>query len=202
MMTCGLFVELEAARDQEASVERFLEEVLPMLRTEPESAWFALRLRRYHYGILDAFPDEAARVRHLLGPVAQELGERIPLFARPPVFHAVDILADKLPTLEALGGDRKGLLLRVTPRRGRESELEELMRSTQSIVDAEPDTTAWFALRYDNGDFGFFDAFPSRRARRKHLLGKAPRELVKHFRLLGGLPRGSLVDVQAETFAT
>src|SRR5262245_34022922 len=99
MMTCGLLVELEAARDQEAAVERFLEQAVPLVRTEPETAaWFAVRFRRYHYGIFDVFPNEAARDRHLHGPVAQALGENSSLFARPPVIHAVDIIGDKLPT--------------------------------------------------------------------------------------------------------
>lgn len=203
MMTRGLLVELEAAHDQETSVERFLEDAVPMVRTEAAAgAWFAVRFRRYHYGIFDVFPDDAARASHLQGPVAQALGERISLFARPPVFHAVDILAEKLPVTLTHGRDRKALMLRVTPHVGRERELEELIRSTRSIVDAEPDTTAWFALRFEDGDFGFFDVFPSNRARIKHLLGKAPRELIKKFRLLGDVPRGSLLDIQAETFAS
>jgi hypothetical protein len=96
----------------------------------------------------------------------------------------------------------KALLVRVTPRHGRERELEDFMRATRSIVDAEPDTTAWFALRFENGDLGFFDGFPNSRARTKHLLGQAPRELIKQFRLLGAIPRTSLLDVQAETFAS
>jgi quinol monooxygenase YgiN len=202
MMTCGLFVELEAARGQETSLERFLEQALPMVRAEPQTAaWFALRFGRDHYGILDVFPDEAARLRHLHGPVARSLGEHSSLFARPPEFHAVEVLADKLPSRTDFERDRKGLFLRVTPRRGREVELAELFRSTRSIVDAEPGTTAWLALRFADGQLAYFDAFQDRRARRRHLLGRAPRELVKHFWLLGGLPRGALVDVQAETFA-
>jgi quinol monooxygenase YgiN len=203
MMTCGLLVELEAARDQVASVERFLEEALPLVRTEPETAaWFALRFRRYHYGILDAFPNEAARERHLHGPVAQALGERSALFARAPVIHKVEILGDKLPTTALAERDQKALLFRVRPRRGREEDLADFMRATRSIVDAEPDTTAWFALRFENGDLGFFDAFPDSSARRKHMLGKAPRGLLKRIALLGSIPRGSFVDVQAENFAS
>ncbi len=202
MMTCGLFVELEAAPGQVAAVELFLEQARPMVQTEPETAaWFAVRFRPSHYGIFDVFPSEAARDRHLQGPVARALAEHSSLFARSPVIHRVEIIGDKLPARGTLVRDEKSLFLRVAPQRGRESELEQIMRGTHSLVDAEPDTTAWFAMRYENGDFGFFDAFPNSRARLKHLLGKAPRELVKNFRLLGGIPRGSLVNVQAENFA-
>jgi len=202
MTTCGLLVILEAASEHEAAVERFLEHAMPMVRTESEAlAWFAVRFRRYHYGIFDVFPDEAARERHVHGPVAQALGERGPLFATAPVFHRVEILASKLPPDLPIEADRKGLLVRVTPHRGRAAELADFMRATRSIVDKEPATTAWFALRFENGDLGFFDAFTGSRARRKHLMGKAPRELVKHFRLLGGIPRTTLLDVKAETFA-
>lgn len=202
MTTYGLLVGLEAAQDQEATVERFLEQALPLVRAESEAlAWFAVRFRRYHYGIFDVFPDEAARERHVHGPVAQALGERAALFAKAPRFQRVEILAQKLPPELPIEGDRKGLLVRVTPHRGREAELADFMRATRSIVDKEPATTAWFAMRFENGDLGFFDAFTDSRARRKHLLGKAPRELVKRFRLLGGIPRTTLLDVQAETFA-
>jgi quinol monooxygenase YgiN len=201
MMTCGLFVELEAARGQETAVERFLDEAVPMVRTEPDTAaWFAVRFRRYHYGIFDVFPDDDARNRHLTGPVARALAEHSALFANPPVFHEVEILADKLPLIGKVDPDRKGLFLRVKPHRGRENELAELFTSTEAIVDREPGTTSWFALRFANGDLGFFDAFETNRGRRHHLLGKAPRELLKNFRLLGEFPHVSLVDVQAEAF--
>jgi quinol monooxygenase YgiN len=203
MITRGLFVELEAARDQETAVERFLEQAVPLVRTEPRTAaWFAVRFRRYHYGIFDVFPDDFARASHLQGPVARALGERASLFARAPEIHAVDILAEKLPATTEHARVRKALFLRVTPHRGRERELAELMRGTRSIVDAEPGTTAWFVMRFENGDLGFFDAFSSNRARIKHLLGKAPRELIKNFRLLGSIPRGGLLDIHAEAFAT
>ncbi|MDX2090675.1 MAG: hypothetical protein SFX73_22640 [Kofleriaceae bacterium] len=202
MMTCGFFVELEAARDQETSVERVLDEALPMVRAEhATAAWFAVRFRRFHYGIFDVFPDETARESHRAGYVAQALAARRSLFARAPVFHAVEVLAYKLPPTTMLPRDQKALFVRMTPQTGREYDLEAFVRSTRMIVDAEPDTTAWLGLKFENGDFGFFDAFPSGRALRKHLFGQAPRELVKHYRLFGKVPRLAMMDVRAEAFA-
>jgi quinol monooxygenase YgiN len=202
MMTCGFFVELEAARDQETSVERFLDEALPLVRAEPATgAWFAVRFRRFHYGIFDVFPDAAAREAHRTGAVAQALAARSSLFAHAPVFHAVDVLDCKLPGTHTLAHDQKAVFVRMTPQHGREYDLEALVRSTRLIVDAEPDTTAWLGLKFENGDYGIFDAFPTSQARRKHLFGRAPRELIKHFRLLGKFPRLSMMDVRAEAFA-
>jgi len=200
MTSCGLLVEIEAARDQEIAVERLLENAVPLVETEPgTTAWFAVRFRRYHYGIFDVFPDEAAREIHLAGGVAQALAERQALFAKPPVISRVDILADKLPQLQR-GRDHKALLLKLVPHDGREQELADFLRSARPIVLDEPDTTAWFALRFESGEFAIFDAFANNRGRIKHLLGKVPRALVKHTRLLGGMPKMSMLDVQAETF--
>lgn len=202
MMTCGFFVELEAARDQETSVERLLDEALPLVRAEPATAaWFAVRFRRFHYGIFDVFPDKTARETHRNGAVAQALAARGSLFARAPVFHAVDVLDCKLPPTSTLAHDQKAVFVRMTPQPGREYDLEALVRSTRLIVDAEPDTTAWLGLRFENGDFGLFDAFPNGHARRKHLFGRAPRELIKHYRLLGRFPRLAMMDIRGETFA-
>src|SRR5262245_7202817 len=144
MTTCGLLVQLEAAHDQEITVERFLENALPVVRNEPgTTAWFAVRFRRFHYGIFDVFPDEAAREKHLNGAVAEALVERQALFARPPLIQRADILADKLPATPERGDDHKALLLTLVANPGRENELAEFLRSARPIVVAEPDTTAW-----------------------------------------------------------
>ena len=202
MTACGLVVLLEAARHHERWVERFLEGTAPLIRAEARSdAWFAVRFTEHHFGMFDAFPDDAAREAHLRGPVAQSLEERSALFAAPPQIERVEILADKRPRSPASACDRKALLLTLVPQLGREAELADVLRSAQLIVEDEPDTTAWFALRFENGNFGIFDVFPDGYGRARHLLGKVPRELVRHVRLLGAMPRMSMGTVQAEAFA-
>jgi hypothetical protein len=63
----------------------------------------------------------------------------------------------------------------------------------------EPYTTAWFALRTENGEYGTFDVFPDNEARLLHLTGHVPRELTKHaFSLIGSVPGLKMVNVTAE----
>src|SRR5688500_14254436 len=41
-----------------------------------------------------------------------------------------------------------------------------------SLVEHEPGTTAWFALKFGPFSFGIFDAFPHDTARQAHLAGR------------------------------
>jgi quinol monooxygenase YgiN len=64
-----------------------------------------------------------------------------------------------------------GLLVRLEAKPGRERELEEFLRSALPLVEGEPRTIAWFALKFGPLSFGIFDAFPDDAARRAHLAG-------------------------------
>ena len=57
------------------------------------------------------------------------------------------------------------------------------LREGESVVNAEPGTTNWFAIRFENGDHGVFDVFPNPKGRRAHLAGEIPQQLAIH-----GLP--------------
>lgn len=50
--------------------------------------------------------------------------------------------------------------------------------SALSLVEEEPDTTAWFALRFGPATFGIFDAFPDDAGRQAHLAGKVAQALM------------------------
>src|SRR5687767_13235085 len=52
-----------------------------------------------------------------------------------------------------------GLLVRLATKPGRELELEQFLRSALPLVENEPGTTAWFALKFGPFSFGIFDAF-------------------------------------------
>ncbi|MGQ0617599.1 MAG: hypothetical protein ACT4PW_11520 [Acidimicrobiia bacterium] len=54
----------------------------------------------------------------------------------------------------------RGLFATLEAAPGKEEELELLLVTAQSIVEAEPGTTTWFALRMGRGEYGIFDAFP------------------------------------------
>jgi quinol monooxygenase YgiN len=91
-----------------------------------------------------------------------------------------------------------GLLVRLDAKRGREAELESFLRSGQAIVEQEPETTAWFAIRLGPLAFAIFDAFPSDAARQAHLTGRVAAALgAKASELLVEPPVIEKVDVLA-----
>jgi quinol monooxygenase YgiN len=204
MVNRGLLVRLEAKPGKEAEVEEFLRSALPLVQQEAgTTAWFAVRFGRGEYGIFDVFPDDEQRDAHLRGPVAEALKQSAAeLLAKPPQIRKLVVLADKLPPGTAGVRDTKGLLLTFKPRAGRESEVEKFLRDAQPLVMDEPKTTAWFAIRTEDGEYGIFDVFPDNGGRFAHLAGHVPRELAKHaLTLLGSMPEMEMLSVEAEKLA-
>lgn len=71
-----------------------------------------------------------------------------------------------------------GLLVRLVAKPGKELELEQFLRSALPLVEDEPGTTAWFALKSGPFSFGIFDAFPHDAARQQHLAGRVAAALM------------------------
>ena len=200
MTRSALLVRLNAKAGKDDDVEKFLRSALPLVEEEERTtAWFALRFGRGEYGIFDSFPDDDARQAHLNGPVVHALTEvSHDLFEPTPTVHRLTVLADKLPG-SRVGFDTKGLLLTFKARAGHEADVEQFLRNAQSYVMDEPRTTAWFAIRSDDGEYGIFDVFPDNGGRFAHLAGHVPRELAKHsLTLLGSVPELEMLSVQAE----
>jgi len=61
---------------------------------------------------------------------------------------------------------------------GKEAEVESFLRSGLAIVQEEPATTAWFAIRLGKSTFGIFDAFPDEAGRQAHLSGRVAAALM------------------------
>ena len=203
MISKGLLVRLEAKPDLHDQVENFLISALPLVRQEPAtSAWFAIHFGRSEYGIFDVFPDDAGRDAHLSGEVAKALmANAETLLAEPPRIQKLDVLAYKVPETALAQPNTKGLLLTFEAKEGHEQQVEQFLRDARPLVMEEPDTTAWFAIRTDDNQYGIFDVFPDHGGRLKHLTGHVPRELAKHaLSLLGSLPDPDLLDVVAENF--
>ena len=64
------------------------------------------------------------------------------------------------------------LLVRLEAKPGKEAEVEDFLRKGLALVQAEPETTAWFAIRLGVSTFGIFDAFPDDAGRQAHLSGR------------------------------
>jgi len=90
------------------------------------------------------------------------------------------------------------LLVRLEAKPGKEEEVANFLRGGLAIVEEEPATTAWFALRLGPSTFGIFDAFPDEAGRQAHLSGRVAAALMaKAPDLLSQPPSIEKVDVLA-----
>jgi quinol monooxygenase YgiN len=90
------------------------------------------------------------------------------------------------------------LLVRLEAKPGKEAEVESFLRGGLHIVQDEPATTAWFAIRMGPSTFGIFDAFPNDAGRQAHLSGRVAAALMaKASELLAKPPAIEKVDVLA-----
>src|SRR4051794_22770723 len=90
------------------------------------------------------------------------------------------------------------LLVRLEAKPGKEAEVESFLHGGLPIVQEEPATTVWFALRLGPSTFGIFDAFPDDAGRQAHLAGRVAAALMaKASELLSQPPSIEKVDVLA-----
>ena len=91
----------------------------------------------------------------------------------------------------------KGLYVRLDAADGREGDLEALLTSARELVEQEPGTTVWYALKFGPSTFGIFDAFESEDGRQAHLNGAVAKALGEHADLFASPPSIQQVDVIA-----
>jgi quinol monooxygenase YgiN len=90
------------------------------------------------------------------------------------------------------------LFVRLVAKPGKEKEVESFLRSGLALVEEEPATTAWFAIRIAPNMFGIFDAFADETGRQAHLSGKVAAALMaKAPELLAEPPSIDKIDVLA-----
>jgi len=91
-----------------------------------------------------------------------------------------------------------GLLVTLQAKAGKEQELADFLASAQPLAVAEPETTAWFAIKIDDATCGIFDVFPDDAGRQAHLNGPIAAALMERAGdLLSGGPEIRSVDVLA-----
>ena len=90
------------------------------------------------------------------------------------------------------------LWVRLEAKQGKEAAVEQFLKGGLSIVEEEPATTAWFAIRMGPSTFGIFDAFPDESARDAHLSGRVAVALRERAgELLAKPPSIEKIDVLA-----
>ena len=93
----------------------------------------------------------------------------------------------------------KALLATMEAQPGKEAAVEEFLIGALPLVQDEPDTTAWFALRLGPTTFGIFDAFPDDAGRQAHLSGKVAEALFAQAEeLFSAPPSVTQIDVLAD----
>jgi quinol monooxygenase YgiN len=71
------------------------------------------------------------------------------------------------------------LFVRLEAKPGKEADVEKFLRAGLPIVQEEPATTVWFALRLGPSTFAIYDAFPDESGRQAHLSGRVAAALME-----------------------
>ena len=90
------------------------------------------------------------------------------------------------------------LLVVLEAKPGKEEDVASFLRGGLAVVEEEPATTAWFAIRMGPATFGIFDAFSDESGRQAHLSGRVAVALTaKASELFAQPPTIEKVDVLA-----
>ncbi len=92
-----------------------------------------------------------------------------------------------------------GLYVHLEAQPGKEQQVKEFLKGALPLVEAEPATTAWFAMQMGPSSFGIFDVFDDEAGRTAHLSGEVAKALMaKAPDLLAKEPAIHKLDILAE----
>lgn len=93
---------------------------------------------------------------------------------------------------------RKAIYVRLKAKPGKEAEVEAFLKSGLALVEREPATTAWFAMKMSPSTYGIFDAFPDEAGRDAHLTGELAKALFANAEeMLAETPTVQKIDLLA-----
>src|ERR1700759_5128915 len=93
---------------------------------------------------------------------------------------------------------KEALWVMLQAKSGKEKELENFLTGALPLVEAEPATVTWYAIRLGPGKFGIFDTFFDEAGRQAHLQGKVAAALMsKASELLAESPKIEKISVLA-----
>ena len=70
------------------------------------------------------------------------------------------------------------LAVKLVAKPGKEKEVEEFLKSGLALVQEEPDTNTWYAIKFGPNTYGIFDTFEDESGRQAHLSGKVAEALM------------------------
>jgi quinol monooxygenase YgiN len=90
------------------------------------------------------------------------------------------------------------LLVRLEAKSGKESAVEEFLRGGLALVEQEPATSTWYAIKLGPSMYGIFDTFQDDAGRQAHLTGRVAAALMaKAPELLAKPPAIEKVEILA-----
>ena len=93
----------------------------------------------------------------------------------------------------------KALWVEMHAKPGKEQEVADFLAGALPLVEAEPATRTWYALRIGESRFGIFDTFDDNEGRDAHLSGKVAEALMaKADELFSSPPQIIQLDVLAD----
>ena len=93
---------------------------------------------------------------------------------------------------------RTALLVRLQAKPGKEAEIAKFLEGGLPIVEQEPATITWYAIKLGPSTFGIFDTFPDDAGRQAHLGGKVAAALMAQApELLASAPSIEKVEILA-----
>ena len=93
---------------------------------------------------------------------------------------------------------RTALLVRLQAKPGKEAEVTKFLEGGLPIVEQEPATITWYAIKLGPSTFGIFDTFPDDAGRQAHLGGKVAAALMAQApELLASAPSIEKVEILA-----
>jgi len=85
---------------------------------------------------------------------------------------------------------------------GKEQDVENFLRGGLALVEQEPGTVTWYAIRLGPSSFGIFDTFADEAGRQAHLDGKVAAALMgRAGELLAKPPKIEKIEVLAAKIA-
>lgn len=92
-----------------------------------------------------------------------------------------------------------GLFVALEAKAGKEEQLAAFLKNALPLVEAEPNTATWFAIRMSPSKFGIFDTFRDEAGREAHLSGEIAKALLANAPdLLAKAPSIEKIQVLAE----
>ena len=92
----------------------------------------------------------------------------------------------------------KALWVPLEAKPGKEAEVEAFLNGGLELVQEEPDTRTWYAVKMGPSSYAIFDTFVDESGRDAHLSGKVAQALMEHApNLFAQQPEINKIDVLA-----